>query len=254
LSDQDRLVLVIEDEQDLSHLVQVNLELAGFEVQTAFDGAQGLSKARQTGPDLILLDVMMPVLDGWQVLRALKEDRDLRDIPVIMLTALGEERDIIRGHLQGAVQYVTKPFEMRRLLGAVETALAPATDEERAAQRTKIRALLQRLAELDSGRPADTTPVRLSKLENPPPPPPKVPEPTDAELQKVQTLTDKQRYVADQLAAGRSARELADELDVSRSNVYATRKRVARKLGVSADEVADEAHRLGLGDDDGDGT
>jgi CheY-like chemotaxis protein/DNA-binding CsgD family transcriptional regulator len=247
LSNADHLVLVIEDEQDLSHLVRVNLELAGYRVEAAYNGAEGLSKARQVAPALILLDVMMPVLDGWNVLRALKEDEQLRDVPVIMLTALSEERDLIRGHLQGAVRYVTKPFEMKQLLGAVESALQPETDEELAARRTKIRGLLQRLAELDSGRAAGANPVRLSRLEQPPPPPPTEPEPTNAERDRVNLLTDKQRYIADQLAGGRSARDLAAELGVSRSNVYATRKRVARKLSVSPDDVATEAKRLGLG-------
>lgn len=244
---QDHLVLVIEDEEDLSHLVRVNLELAGYGVDAAHNGAEGLSKARDLAPDLILLDVMMPVLDGWQVLRALKEDGGLRDIPVIMLTALSEERDIIRGHLQGAVKYVTKPFEMKRLLGAVEDSLTPATEEELVSRRDQIRGLLQRLAELDSGRSATAHQVRLSRLEQAPPPPPVDPEPTEAELARLDDLTDKQRYIADQLASGRSARALADELGVSRSNVYATRKRIARKLGVPADDVATEAERLGLG-------
>lgn len=239
-------ILVVEDEADLAVLVEVNLELAGYEVTTAADGAEGLSSVRDDPPDLILLDVMMPVLDGWQVLRALKQDRELSDIPVVMLTALSEERDLIRGHLQGAVQYVTKPFEMRRLLSAVETGLTEPTDEEREERRRRTRELLQRLAELDSGR-SGAAAVRFSKLEKPPAPTTNERGVSDAERAKLGTLTEKQAYVAEQLASGQTARDIAAELEVSRSNVYATRKRIARKLGVDPDSVADEARRLGLG-------
>lgn len=241
-------VLVVEDERDLASLVQVNLELAGYETLLASDGAEGLAYARRATPDLILLDVMMPVLDGWQVLRALKEEEALLDIPVIMLTALGEERDVIRGHLQGAVRYLTKPFEMRALLAAIEDALREPTEEERKAHRERIKRLLTRLAELDSGRRNQDV-VQVSRLEpvgtvtaTPSP----APEPDRTRLY---ALTEKQRYITEQFAKGRSARELADELDVSRSNVYATRKRIARKLGVHPDDVAQEARRLGLGRD-----
>lgn len=238
-------ILVIEDEPDLAHLVEVNLDLAGHRVSVARDGAEGLTMARRDGPDLILLDVMMPVLDGWQVLRALKEDDELEDIPVVMLTALSEERDLIRGHLQGAVRYLTKPFEMRVLLDTVADAFRVPDDVERQERRRKVRLLLRRLAELDSGRAAEGA-VRFSELESPRERRTAAPSPGVTERSKLDLLTEKQRYVAAQLAAGRSARELAEELDVSRSNIYATRKRVARKLGVHPDLVADEATRLGL--------
>ncbi|MFP5309381.1 MAG: response regulator [Actinomycetes bacterium] len=246
---QRHRILVVEDEEDLAALVKVNLELAGYEVETASDGAAGLSAIRDRTPDLVLLDVMMPILDGWAVLRAVKEDADLQDLPVVMLTALSEERDIIRGHLQGAVQYVTKPFEMRRLLGAVEAGLTEPDDDERRARRDRVRELLRRLAELDSGRTAESA-VRISNLERVPTPAPPEPDVTDAERARLEELTENQRYVAEQLAAGRSARDLANELGVSRSNVYATRKRIARKLGVGPDDVADEARRLGADDED----
>ena len=161
-------ILVVEDEADLASLVEVNLDLAGHRVSIARDGAEGLTMARREEPDLILLDVMMPVLDGWQVLRSLKEDDGLQDIPVVMLTALSEERDLIRGHLQGAVRYLTKPFEMRMLLKAVEDGLRTPDETELKERRAKVRLLLQRLAELDSGRAGGESPVRFSKLENPP--------------------------------------------------------------------------------------
>jgi DNA-binding response OmpR family regulator/DNA-binding CsgD family transcriptional regulator len=239
-------ILVVEDEVDLANLVQVNLDLAGYAVTVARDGAEGLAAIRRERPDLVLLDVMMPVLDGWQVLRAIEEDAALRGLPVIMLTALSEERDIIRGHLQGAVRYVTKPFEMQVLLRTVEEGIAEPDAQELATRRGRVRQLLRRLAELDSGRSASGSHVRFSKLEAPPVVGDPRPEPTAADRSKLDQLTDKQRYIAGQLGAGRSARDLAEELDVSRSNVYATRKRIGRKLGVHPDLVADEAQRLGL--------
>ncbi len=240
-------ILVIEDEPDLVELVRINLELSGHEVLSAADGAEGLTAARHERPDLILLDVMMPVLDGWQVLLALKEDAELEDIPVVMLTALSEERDLIRGHLQGAIRYVTKPFEMRELLRVIEEGLAPLSDEERAERRRRTRLLLQRLAELDSGRAAPEQTVHLSRLETPRRAETAAPRATPGDRTRLEQLTGKQRYIAEQLAAGRSARELAEELDVSRSNIYATRKRIARKLGINPETVAEEGRRLGLG-------
>jgi DNA-binding response OmpR family regulator len=239
-------VLIIEDEQDLASLVQVNLELAGYEALLASDGAEGLAYARRTKPDLILLDVMMPVLDGWQVLRALKDEPGLQDIPVIMLTALGEERDIIRGNLQGALRYLTKPFEMRALLDAIEEGLREPTEAEQLAQQDSTKKLLTRLAELESGRQSADR-VRVSRLEPVTVVTTMPNAPNDAERARVHALTEKQRHIAEAFALGRSASDLADELDVSRSNVYATRKRIARKLGVPPGNVPQEARRLGLG-------
>ena len=168
LGDEARTVLVVEDEADLASLVEVNLQLAGYDVQLAEDGERALEVIGERQPDLVLLDVMMPGIDGWTVLRQIKEEEVTQDLPVVMLTALTEERDLIRGHLQGAIEYVTKPFEMRRLLSAVETALRPATDDERAERRRRTMMMLQRLAELETGRSAQTPPVHLSRLERTP--------------------------------------------------------------------------------------
>lgn len=237
-------VLVVEDEEDLAALVELNLELSGFDVSVVGNGRAALDAVAADPPDVMLLDVMMPVMDGWQVLREVKTDPQTQDVPVIMLTALSEERDLIRGHLQGAVRYVTKPFEMRALLGTIEEALQPLDDQERAARRDRTRQLLQRLAELDSGRAGSGPHVHLSRLERPrptPEPPPFEPTPDPGLLDD---LTQQQRYVAEQLADGVGAREIARTLGVSRSNVYAVRKRVARRLGVDPEEVADVTRRL----------
>lgn len=243
-------VLVVEDEEDLAAIVRVNLEIAGYDVDVARDGVEGLEAIRRDTPDLVLLDVMMPRMDGWSVLRHVKSDRATRDLPVVMLTALSEERELIRGHLQGAVEYVTKPFQMKRLLDAVDNALRSPDEAERDRRRARTRHLLQRLAELDSGRVARPS-VRLSGLERAPGGQEPVDDAPLGDPDAVEGLTRKQRYLAAQMAAGRSARELAKELDVSRSNVYATRKRIARRLGVDPDQVPEAARRLGLLGDNG---
>lgn len=238
-------VLVVEDEDDLATLVELNLQLAGHDVEIAVNGERALAQIEASPPDVVLLDVMMPVMDGWQVLRELKASAETQDIPVIMLTALAEERDLIRGHLQGAVRYITKPFEMRGLLDTVAEALLPPTDDQLAQRRVRTRQLLQRLAELDSGRSADGPTVRLSQLEqlhrDSDEPADAPPRPDPALLDE---LTESQRHVMQQLAAGVSARAIANDLDVSRSNVYAIRKRIARKLGVAPDDVPGVARDL----------
>lgn len=236
-------VLVVEDEADIAALVELNLELSGYGVTTASNGKLALEQIDSQAPDLVLLDVMMPVLDGWQVLRQLKEDPATRAIPVIMLTALSEERDLIRGHLQGSVRYVTKPFKMKDLLQAIEDALHPDADTlAQHGQRT--RALLQRLAELDSGRVAAGPRVQFAGLERRRPTVEDEPSRPVGDPRLLDELTEQQRHVAEQLAQGVGARQIAQELGVSRSNVYAVRKRVARRLGVDPEDVAEVTRRL----------
>ena len=103
-------VLVIDDEAPIRLLCRVNLEAEGMPVLEAGDGPSGLEKARSDGPDVILLDVMMPGLDGWGVAEALLEDERTAEIPIIFLTARAEFRDRARGLDIGGVDYITKPF------------------------------------------------------------------------------------------------------------------------------------------------
>lgn len=230
-------VLLAEDEDDLAALVELNLELSGYRVTVARNGQQALDLVAEVEPDLVLLDVMMPIVDGWQVLHRLTADPATRDLPVVMLTALAEERDLIRGHLQGAVRYVTKPFEMAALMRTVEDALAPVDEQERARRHRHTVSLLQRLAELDSGRDSGGTSVHLSRLEHPREAPRGPAATPTADPEQFDRLTEQQRHVAERLAQGVGAREIASNLGVSRSNVYAVRKRVARRLGVTPEEV-----------------
>jgi DNA-binding response OmpR family regulator len=114
-------ILVVEDNPDLAYGLRNNLEIEGYEVDVVEDGAQGLTRARGTGPDLIILDLMLPGLDGYRVLRALRDEG--RRMPVLILTARGEEADKVRGLRLGADDYVTKPFGVLELLARVEALL-----------------------------------------------------------------------------------------------------------------------------------
>ena len=113
-------VLIVEDDSNIRELLQLYLEKEGYAVTLAADGGQGLEKFKAIRPNLVLLDVMMPVMDGWEVCKAIREEGNT---PVIMLTAKGETDDKVMGLKAGADDYVTKPFEMKELLARVEAVL-----------------------------------------------------------------------------------------------------------------------------------
>jgi DNA-binding response OmpR family regulator len=117
-------VLVIDDEAPIRLLCRVNLEAAGIEVSEAEDGKVGLASARAEPPDVILLDVMMPGMDGWQVFSELLNDERTADVPIVFLTARAELRDQARGLELGGVDYVTKPFNPLDLAPLIEDLLA----------------------------------------------------------------------------------------------------------------------------------
>jgi two-component system phosphate regulon response regulator PhoB len=116
-------ILVIEDEQDISDLIRYNLEREGHSVIQVTSGEKGLTEARKSKPQLILLDLMLPGIDGLQVCRGLKSEDITRDIPVIILTAKSEEADIVAGLELGADDYITKPFSPRVLLARLRAVL-----------------------------------------------------------------------------------------------------------------------------------
>lgn len=125
-----RRVLVVDDEPDVLLLCRVNLEFEGYEVMEAADGVEAMTRVRERRPDVILLDVMMPRMDGWQVLTELKADDELRDIPVVMLTAKVQDQDQIRGWSSGASEYITKPFSPLSLSQVLDDVLADGPDDE----------------------------------------------------------------------------------------------------------------------------
>ena len=131
-----RTVLVVDDEPDVLLLCRVNLEFEGYEVLEAADGEQAMERIRAHRPDVVLLDVMMPKMDGWQVLSAVKADADLADIPVVMLTAKVQDQDQIRGWSQGAADYITKPFSPLALSQVLQDVLE--TDPEEEARRRQM--------------------------------------------------------------------------------------------------------------------
>ncbi len=116
-------ILVVEDEQDIAELLQYNLQRGGYKVVCAYTGEDGLDHALDEGCDLILLDLMLPGIDGLEVCRQLKDDERAAAIPVMMLTAKGEEEDIIAGFEAGADDYITKPFRPKVLLARVKAVL-----------------------------------------------------------------------------------------------------------------------------------
>jgi two-component system, OmpR family, phosphate regulon response regulator PhoB len=116
-------ILVIEDEQDLQKVLGYNLRAAGHEVVGALLGQEGLKLARDRRPDVVLLDLMLPDLPGTEVCKSLKADAALRDVPVIMLTAKGEEVDRVVGFELGADDYVVKPFSVRELILRIQAVL-----------------------------------------------------------------------------------------------------------------------------------
>lgn len=115
-----RRILVVDDEERMVRFIRLNLEHDGFQVSEAFNGKEALQKIRDVTPDLILLDVMMPDIDGFEVLETVRE---VSQVPVIMLTAKGEEDDRVRGLELGADDYVTKPFSPRELVSRVKAVL-----------------------------------------------------------------------------------------------------------------------------------
>jgi two-component system response regulator VicR len=123
-----RRILIVEDNPDLAFGLRNNLEIEGYDIAVAEDGLAGLREARATAPDLIILDLMMPGLDGYRVLRTLRDEGN--STPVLILSAKGEEADKVRGFRMGADDFVTKPFSLLELLARVEALLRRATSEE----------------------------------------------------------------------------------------------------------------------------
>src|SRR5512144_538643 len=129
-----RRILVVDDEERMVRFIRMNLEHDGFQVAEAFNGKQAIQKLRDVTPDLILLDVMMPDMDGFEVLKMIRE---VSSVPVIMLTAKGEEDDRVRGLELGADDYITKPFSPRELVSRVRAVLRR-TESASTATRSEV--------------------------------------------------------------------------------------------------------------------
>ena len=160
-------ILIVEDDANIAELLQMYLSREGYEAIVAPDGGAGVERFRKTAPDLVLLDIMLPVLDGWGVLRTIRAESKT---PVIMLTARGETTDKVTGLKQGADDYITKPFEMKEVLARVEAVLrrsASADDEKNSKRRLVFDKLV---IDLDSfelivdGKRVETPPKEMELL------------------------------------------------------------------------------------------
>jgi two-component system, OmpR family, phosphate regulon response regulator PhoB len=156
-------VLLIEDDRDIVELVRYNLEREGFQVAAATDGASGLAQVRKTPPDILLLDLMLPKLSGLDICKEIRRDTSLNRLPILMLTARGEEADRVVGLEMGADDYVTKPFSPRELGARVKALLRrtePANEPRRVIESRGLT------IDPSSYRVArDSKPVTLSTLE-----------------------------------------------------------------------------------------
>ena len=159
-------VLVVEDDKNIRDLLQMYLEKEGYAVTVAADGGQGLTKFRAIKPDLVLLDVMMPVMDGWAVCKNIRSESQT---PVIMLTAKSETDDKVAGLKAGADDYITKPFEMKEVLARIEAVLRRA--DRAAGEQPSRRLTFDKLTiDMDAfaltvdGKKVDTPPKEMELL------------------------------------------------------------------------------------------
>ena len=159
-------VLIVEDDRNIAELLQLYLEKEGYAVITAEDGGKGLEKFRTIKPDLVLLDVMMPVMDGWAVCKAIRAESQ---VPIIMLTAKSETDDKVSGLKSGADDYITKPFEMKEVLARIEAVLRRVTGV--AAEKKSRRLSFDKMSiDMDSfeltvdGKKVDTPPKEMELL------------------------------------------------------------------------------------------
>jgi DNA-binding response OmpR family regulator len=120
-----KTILIVDDEEDLVETVRFPLEMEGYHVLVSHNGEEALDQARKEKPDLILLDLMLPKMDGYKVCHRLKSDDRYKHIPVLMLTAKSQEKDMMLGMETGANEYITKPFDIRDLLKKVKQHLNP---------------------------------------------------------------------------------------------------------------------------------
>ena len=139
----DGRVLVVDDEEGIRVLCRVNLEFGGYEVLEASDGEEAVAVAQSSHPDVIFLDVMMPVVDGWEALRRLKADPATADIPVVLLTARTGEEDQVRAWKEGVFDYLAKPFSPQMLLEEAGRALLPPDPEQTERRRQRNLAQLE---------------------------------------------------------------------------------------------------------------
>ena len=157
-------VLIVEDDSNIAQLLQLYLEKEGYETQIAEDGGKGVELFHSFSPDLILLDIMLPVMDGWAVCRKIRESAQT---PIIMLTAKGETLDRVSGLEMGADDYIVKPFEMKEVLARIHAVLRRTAPEEHREKKPTFDKLVINLDSYEllvDGRRVDTPPKEMELL------------------------------------------------------------------------------------------
>ena len=134
-------ILVVDDEQDLLDLIEYNLKKEGFDVLKAEDGKEGIEMAREHSPNLVLLDIMMPVMDGMEAVEIMREDDDLRRIPIIFLTARGDEKTEVEGLNKGGDDYITKPISTTKLISRIKAVLRRFEETEEPTNRIEVHGI-----------------------------------------------------------------------------------------------------------------
>ncbi len=160
-------ILVVDDDKQIVRLVRSYLEQAGYQVLTAYDGETALHAIRRERPDLVVLDLMLPDRDGWEITRIVRSDENLADLPIIMLTARVEDTDKIVGLELGADDYITKPFNPREVVARVRALLrrtAGGPTPPQVLQTGELRMDLDRHAATLDGEPIDLTPTEFDLL------------------------------------------------------------------------------------------
>ena len=161
-------ILVVDDEPDAIELIRFNLKASGYEVLTAEDGEEALAKARKFSPDMILLDVMLPEIDGLEVCKILRRDPATASLPIIMLTAKASEIDRVLGLEFGADDYVTKPFSPRELMLRVRNVLKRKESSKEEVERFQVRDIELDVSKYEvkiMGQPIDLTPTEFKLLQ-----------------------------------------------------------------------------------------
>ncbi len=134
-------ILAVDDDPLVTKLLRINLELSGYRVEEAWDGESALRVLAEDPPDLVVLDLMMPCVDGWQILQEIRRNETLKDIPVMILSARVHDEDIIRGWEMGADDYITKPFNPVRMTERLEAVMNSTPEERRERRRRELRRL-----------------------------------------------------------------------------------------------------------------
>ncbi|RJP31129.1 MAG: response regulator [Actinobacteria bacterium] len=131
-------VLVVDDDPMVTRLVRINLELEQFEVEEAWDGKTAMKILRESPPDLLVLDIMMPQMDGWEILKQMRDDEGLKELPVVILTAKVQDENIAKGWRMGADGYIVKPFNPVNLAESLNAVLSSSYEERLARREVEI--------------------------------------------------------------------------------------------------------------------